>query len=227
MRAVAGQLFDAVVLGAGPAGVAAAVGLARLGHKVGLVSRARAPSVEGLSMRALNSLSRSGPWQRGRQRLRAGGATRLLGRATIHAWPGMSREAGRIRCSVDFRPAGQRGHSIDSTVRSFESTDNVWQVETTGGLVCGRTVLDARGRRARRSDRRGPLLVAWNTTYQTSERSAPGSAVAALDDGWCWVARTADGLLSLQFVGAAGEQLCSEAAGSRPRSARCLRLARF
>ena len=122
----------------------------------------------------------------------------------------LKRDVFDARLVSDLRGGGVT--PIDSTVRNFEITNNVWQVETTSGVVCGRTVLDARGRRARRSDRRGPLLVAWNTTYQTSERSAPGSAVAALDEGWCWIARTADGLLSLHFVGAAGEQLSSEAA---------------
>lgn len=212
MTAVAGQLFDVVVLGAGPAGAAAAAGLARLGHSVTLVSRTRAPSVEGLSMRALNSLTEAG--------LERAAASASEPAARLVYWAGqrsmrgqeclLKRDVFDARLVSDLRGGGVT--PIDSTVRNFEITNNVWQVETTSGVVCGRTVLDARGRRARRSDRRGPLLVAWNTTYQTSERSAPGSAVAALDEGWCWIARTADGLLSLQFVGAAGEQLSSEAA---------------
>src|SRR5262249_5376779 len=72
---------------------------------------------------------------------------------------------------------------------------------------------------ARRSDSRGPLLVAWSALYPESEVSEPGSAVAALEDGWCWFARTGDGAVALQFVGAASEHLSAQQIAARFRSA--------
>jgi flavin-dependent dehydrogenase len=108
---------------------------------------------------------------------------------------------------------------IDAAVRRVRFENGVWHAETSSGILSGRTVLDARGRRARRCDHRGPLLVAWNATCQSNERSAPGSAIAALDDGWCWFARTDDGLLSLQFVGAADEHASGQRFPARIQAA--------
>jgi flavin-dependent dehydrogenase len=94
-------------------------------------------------------------------------------------------------------------------------TDAAWRVDTEAGPFFARTILDARGRRARRSDVRGPRLVAWNQLFRSaaargSTRSncpgASASAVVALSDGWCWLARTRD-TLALQFVGSANRHL--------------------
>jgi flavin-dependent dehydrogenase len=92
---------------------------------------------------------------------------------------------------------------VDASVREVQLVNGVWRVATTEGPVAARTVLDARGRYARRSDHTGPPLVAWNVHRRSDMRAPAASAVAALEDGWCWVARSADGVLSLQFVGCA------------------------
>ncbi len=195
------QLFDAVVLGAGPAGATAAVGLARLGYSVALVSCPRSPSVEGLSARAVASLEEAGfpvdcvsaPASR---LVRWAGETSRRGRESV-----VRREALDDCLGESVRAHGVR--RIDSSVRGFQYWNEIWHVQTSSGPFRGRSVLDARGRRARRSDIRGPLLVAWSATFSSNEVALPGSAVAALEDGWCWFARTGDGTSSLQFVGAA------------------------
>jgi flavin-dependent dehydrogenase len=217
--AAADQLFDAVVLGAGPAGVAAALGLSRLGYSVAVVSRRCSSSVEGLSARALASLTEAGLGSAAKSASEP--ATRFV------YWAGKSSERGqesliqREQFDAHLRAAVQDTavNRMDGSIRRFHFTDDVWQVETTGGLIRGRTVLDARGRYARRSDCRGPLLVAWNVTQHSGERAAPGSAVAALDDGWCWLARTGEGLLALQFVGSANEPLSRQQLAERIRAA--------
>jgi flavin-dependent dehydrogenase len=208
--AVGEPLFDVVVLGAGPAGAAAALGLSRLGYSTGVVTRTRSSGVEGLSARALASLTEAG--------LGSAGACASEPAARVVHWAGQGSRRGQEslikRETFDIRlQASLQRDSVscmDASVRSFQFVNDVWRVETTRGLISGRMILDARGRFARRSDRRGPLLVAWNITQQTGERAAPGSAVAALDDGWCWLARTGDGLVSLQFVGSAGEPLSKQ-----------------
>jgi flavin-dependent dehydrogenase len=205
--AVADSLFDVVVLGAGPAGAAAALGLSRLGYSTAVLSRPRSSSVEGLSARALASLTEA--------ELRRAAACASEPAARVVSWAGQGSERGqeslikREQFDAGLQASLRHGavNWMDASIRSVQFVNDVWQVETTRGLISSRTVLDARGRYARRADRRGPLLVAWNITQQIGERAAPGSAVAALDDGWCWVARTGDGLLSLQFVGSASEPL--------------------
>ena len=52
---------DVAVLGAGPAGVATACALRRLGHTVTLFGRGRQRALEGVSVRALALLENYGP----------------------------------------------------------------------------------------------------------------------------------------------------------------------
>jgi flavin-dependent dehydrogenase len=217
--AVGERLFDVVVLGAGPAGAAAALGLSRLGYSTAVLSRTRSSSVEGLSARALASLTEAG--------LGSAAACASEPAARVVHWAGQGSEGGQEslikREQFDARLQASLQHGsvnwMEASIRSVQLMNDVWQVETTRGLISSRTVLDARGRYARRSDRRGPLLVAWNIIQQIDERAAPGSAVAALDDAWCWVARTGDGLLSLQFIGSASEPLSRQQLVLRIRAA--------
>src|SRR5262249_16819211 len=189
----AGPVFVVVLGGPAPAATTAALGLSRLGYRTAVVdggrsgiSRRRSSRIEGLSQRALASLSESG----------LGSCTECASEpaARLVYWAGQSSGRGQEflieREEVDARLQASVRNSavnwIDASVRSSQLVDEVWHIQTTRGSVCSRTVLDARGRYARRSDSRGPLLVAWNITRRCGGRGPRGSAVAALDDGWCW-----------------------------------------
>ncbi len=212
----ADQLFDAVVFGSGPAGATAALGLARLGFSVAVINRPRTPTVEGLSARALAGFREAGF----EVTCASGPSPRLVN------WAGQSSMRGQEslvrRDELDghlldvVRVNGPR--QIDATVKSVRLENETWHVETSRGCLRGRSVLDARGRRARRSDARGPLLVARSSTYRSEEGAAPASAVAALEDGWCWFARDAGGRVSLQFVGAAACRLSRQDLADRYRA---------
>jgi flavin-dependent dehydrogenase len=99
---------------------------------------------------------------------------------------------------------------MDAAVGGFQLLDERWQVRTTRGPMVARAILDARGRRARRSDSKGPPLTAWSIRYKSGTRGAPLSGVAALEHAWCWVARTNEGSVALQFVAASAQKLSRE-----------------
>jgi flavin-dependent dehydrogenase len=204
------QLFDVAVLGGGPAGVAAALGLSRLGYLTAVVSRTRPSGVEGLSPRALLSLREAGLGSAAECASEAG--TRVVWWAGEISERGqeylIEREPFEARLCDSLRTAPVNW--LEASVRSIHCASDAWEVDTTRGSIRSRVVLDARGRYARRSDCRGPLLVAWRVTQLSAGCSVPSSAVAALDDGWCWLARTGNGILSLQFVGSADKPLCRQ-----------------
>jgi flavin-dependent dehydrogenase len=216
---VAGRLFDVVVLGAGPAGAAAALGLAGKGFSTAVISRAASSGVQGLSARALVSLIEAG----------LGRAARCASEPARRnvSWAGKrsehNQEALIDRVSFDacLRAALQDCAicCMDASVRDIAFVDEGWQIETDRGLVRGRTLLDARGRYARRSDDRGPLLVSWSIVLQSGRQVPPRSALWALDDGWCWLAVTQRGLHSAQFVGSATKRLSHDLLAERVRLA--------
>lgn len=207
MTDAAGPLFDVVVLGAGPAGAAVARALAAKGFSIAIISKGVSSGVQGLSGRALTSLTEAG------FNAAADSASSPATRAVF--WAGQRSARGREglieRTSFDVRlHSAVRGRAvvwIDAAVSNVANAEEAWQVTTSRGPVRGRTLIDARGRFARRSDARGPLLVSWTVVLETGRQSAPQSAVAALDDGWCWIARTPGGILSAQFVGSATTRL--------------------
>jgi len=215
----ADELFDVVVLGAGPAGTAAALGTARLGYRTAIVTRPRSPAVEGLSARAFARLIGTGLERVAR--CASVPAARFVYWAGDRSLRGQESILRREDFDAQLRAAvvGSPVRWIDAAVRRVRLESHVWQVETSSGVLRGRAVLDARGRRARRCDQRGPLLVARNAICQTDERSAPRTAVVALDDGWCWFARTEDGLLYLQFIGAAAEHAACDGFATRIQAA--------
>jgi len=110
-------------------------------------------------------------------------------------------------------------YCLDAAARSTTFADDVWQVETSVGPIRGRTLLDARGRLARRSDARGPLLVSRSLILKSRQPLTAQSAIAALDDGWCWLAMTQSGVVCAQFVTSAKQQLDREQLAMRIRSA--------
>lgn len=222
---------DVVVLGAGPAGAAAALALAAKGFSTVVVSKGRATDVhaqssralvgpvQGLSSRALLALTEAGLAPAAR--CASGPAVRVV------FWSGERSEWGqeglieREVFDATLRSCLQSSSVcwMDAAARSVTLADDLWQVETSEGPVRGRTLLDARGRGARRSAERGPLLVSWSLSLKSDDCMTARTAIVALDDGWCWLAMTPGGTLHAQFVTSAKQQLDVEQLARRIQGA--------
>ena len=204
------RLFDVVVLGAGPAGSAAAVALAAKGFATVVVSKGVTTGIQGLSSRALVSLTETG--LASAAQCAAGPAARAVfwsGERSEHGQEGLvEREVFDARLQSCLRDSDVSW--VDAAARSVLCADELWQVETSEGPIRGRTLLDARGRCTRRSDARGPLLVSWSLNLKLDQPMTARTALVALDDGWCWLAMTHSGTVHAQFVTAASQQLDRE-----------------
>jgi flavin-dependent dehydrogenase len=192
-----------VVLGAGPAGAAVALGLRRLGYAVTLVSEwRRFTALEGVSIRVLEAL-------------RAAGLHQALADATLPSqrqvnWNGQ-QHAQNIEYLLD-RPSFDRGLRedlytagvvlIEGRVLAVQLSTSGHQVQIEGHEVLTADFLvEARGRQAPALGKglRGPETVSLLNRWQ----GAPGhtaSAVESLADGWAWMARRADGQCYWQWT---------------------------
>lgn len=185
-----------VVLGAGPAGAAVALGLQRLGYRVCVVSEwRRFEALEGVSQRVLDGLRHAG--------LSNALATAAAPSPRRVAWNGEDRVLNQ-ECLLD-RPRFDAAlredlraadvELIEARVRQVESSESGHRIALeSGALLDADFLVEARGRQAPLAGgrRRGPetlsLLLRW--------RQAAGpaaSAVESLVDGWSWMARLDDG----------------------------------
>ncbi|MDG9857618.1 lycopene cyclase family protein [Pseudomonas nitroreducens] len=188
-----------LILGAGPAGAAVALGLRRLGHPVTVISEwRRFAAVEGVSQRVLEGLRNAGL----RHALECAAPP---SQRRVH-WNGVE-SAQNIECILD-RPRFDAGlredmtqagvELIEAQVLAVEKDGAAWRVTLDDGrVVQGAFLVEARGRQAPLNQkgqkaRRGPetlsLLNRW--------RGEPGplaTAVESLPDGWAWMARLEDG----------------------------------
>ena len=204
------QTRDVAVLGAGPAGVAAAVGLAGLGYSIHLFAGPMRSGIEGASERTVQSLQRLGLKQ-------AAACLSVRGPRARH-WAGVESINGteylldRLPFDQSLRrdavAAGVELH--DAWVTWCNSTNDGWTVQSAGQPVAAfRAVVDARGRGARGLDDRGPALLALIQRF-TSEAREPGTAIVMGKERWCWFAQDGRGHLDMQMV-------CSPVrCGSRP-----------
>ncbi|AZD09492.1 Dehydrogenase [Pseudomonas chlororaphis] len=189
-----------LVLGAGPAGAAVALGLRRLGYAVALVSEwRRFPALEGVSLRVLEALRGAG-----------------LGRALEAALPASQRQvawngqshAQNVEYLLD-RPRFDRGLREDLREAGVELIEGrVLEVQSTASghrlRIEGQAerladfLVEARGRQAPAlskelgKGRRGPETLSLLNRWQGAPGTA-ASAVHSLEDGWAWMARQADG----------------------------------
>ncbi|WP_095148020.1 NAD(P)/FAD-dependent oxidoreductase [Pseudomonas sp. Irchel s3a18] len=189
-------MSDVLILGAGPAGSAVALGLRRMGYGVTLVSDwRRFAALEGVSQRVLEAL-------------RGAGLHQALADATLPSqrrvsWNGL-QHAQNIEYLLD-RPRFDQGlredlqragvELIEGRVLAVHSDASGHRVEVEGhGQQYSGFLVEARGRQAPAlgKGRRGPETVSLLNRWQ----GAPGStasAVQSLEDGWAWMARRADG----------------------------------
>ena len=188
-----------LILGAGPAGAAVALGLRRLGHPVTVISEwRRFAAVEGVSQRVLEGLRNAGlkhaldcaapPSQRRVQ------------------WNGVE-SAQNIECVLD-RPRFDAGlredlkqagvELIEAQVLAVAEDGAGWRVKLEGGRdVQGAFLVEARGRQAPLNQkgskaRRGPETLSLLNRWQ-GEPGPLATAVESLPDGWAWMARLEDG----------------------------------
>ncbi|MCV2218699.1 flavin-dependent monooxygenase QhpG [Thauera sp. Sel9] len=196
-----------VVIGAGPAGAAAAIGLARMGEPVTLVGEPRRfAAVEGVSARVLGALRGLGLEQ-------AMGAFAPPSPRRAQ-WNGTLSEANQE--SLVDRQLFDRGVLDDlerlgvrvvrghvAEVVSAPGRHEI-RVETAGGMrtLSADFIVEARGRAAPGGGLprvRGAETVSLLQYWQGPPGSAH-SAVQSCEDGWAWMAALADGRRYLQLT---------------------------
>ncbi|MBK5004304.1 flavin-dependent monooxygenase QhpG [Pseudomonas sp. S32] len=184
-----------LVLGAGPAGAATAIGLGRLGYPVTVVSEwRRFSAVEGVSQRVLEGLRHAGLG--GALNQAATSATRQVHWNGQHLQMNQEYLLDRQRFDHALRDdLLQAGITvIEGRARQIEH-DVSYQVHLDDGQVLEADFLvEARGRQAPlAADRlRGPETVSLLASWQGAP-GEPASAIESLDGGWAWMARLADG----------------------------------
>ncbi|QXH58766.1 flavin-dependent monooxygenase QhpG [Pseudomonas maumuensis] len=222
-----------VVLGAGPAGAATALGLRRLGYAVTVVSDwRRFAAIEGVSQRVLDGLRHAG--------LGAALAQATTSAARQVQWNGqqlrlnqeclLDRQRFDRALRDDLRRAGVE--VIEGRVREVLREGGHRVRLDDGQVLRGDFLVEARGRQAPLAEGRlrGPETVSLLNLWQ----GAPGpaaSAVESLADGWAWMARLADGRCYWQVTLDAGTaslpgkaQLAAYCAERRRASAQVLAL---
>lgn len=196
-----------LVLGAGPAGAAVALGLRRLGYEVSLIGEPRPfAAVEGISERVVEGLRNAGFEQ----------ALKVLPAPTprVVRWSGETSSANteRLVIRTDFDRgilADLEHHGVDlvaGRVRGTARDDDGYRVEVQTGdairTLRGVFLVEARGRAAPGAGLerlRGPETVSL-LQYWTGPAIAPRTAVQSCADGWAWMAATADGRRYLQLT---------------------------
>ena len=196
-------MTDIVILGAGPAGAAVALGLRRLGHDVTLISEwRRFAALEGVSVRVLDAL-------------RSAGLHQALTEATLPSQRQVSwndqHHAQNIEYLLD-RPLFDRGlredlrlagvELIEGRVLRVQSSADGHRIEIDGHEpLLAPFLVEARGRQAPAIGKglRGPETVSLLNRWQGTPGST-ASAVESLADGWAWMARRADGQCYWQWT---------------------------
>ncbi|MFV3369314.1 NAD(P)/FAD-dependent oxidoreductase [Pseudomonas sp. NY15435] len=188
-----------LILGAGPAGAAVALGLRRLGHCVIVISEwRRFAAVEGVSQRVLEALRNAGLNH-------ALSCAAPPSQRRVH-WNGVE-SAQNIECVLD-RPRFDAGlredlkhggvELIEAQVLGVAEDGSGWRVKLENGReVQGAFLVEARGRQAPLNQkgqkaRRGPETLSLLNRWQ-GEPGPLATAVESLADGWAWMARLEDG----------------------------------
>ena len=196
---------DVLVVGAGPAGLCAALRLQQLGYQVALVERcqpwranigeALTPGVAGI-LELLEATETIGT------------VPRLSGLPTRLIWSSPQPDTLPLPASADqlvvdrgafdhrlLQLVGARGGRcmVPAEVGSIAGTPGAWRIavreECATQLLRARLILDARGRGATAGTRRMPLapslLAIWAEMAQTG-RQTMATQVEAMPGGWLW-----------------------------------------
>ncbi len=191
---MSGPVADLLILGGGPAGCAAGMGLARLGYRVTLVTLPRRqPALEGLSERVVQALTSAGCER----------ALATLGPTVRRqaAWAGQASAANReVLVERSAFDAALQADAMAAGVmirqgRAGRLThgDAGWCADDG---VRGRFLIEARGRAASGRRRRGPATTALAGRL-TGVPACAASRLAAAASGWAWYATLGDGVAHL------------------------------
>ena len=193
------------ILGAGPAGVAAAIGLHRLGYQVELVGRPRRfASVEGVSARVVQALQQCGLTNASEVAANASVRTVTWNQQTNQQNQEWLLDRERFDQAL-WADAATLGVPVRiAAIESVTANDIGWHIELDEGQSLNADfIVEARGRSAPNSANaaRGPETISLVNRW----REAPGSrgsetSVHSLADGWVWGARTEDGLCYWQLT---------------------------
>lgn len=199
---------DVVVLGAGPAGAAVAIGLKRLGYRVVVVSKPRPfDSLEAVSDRVVAGMRAAGFDQ---------AVSRIAAASPRQAtWAGQTVAANteHLVQRSDFDQAllsDLANHGVDvlvGRVRRCEPVASEWQVtvETAEGHTSvqqAQFLVESRGRASPASAVpriKGPATVSLLQHWQ-GPPLAPRTGVESFSDGWAWLAARSDGRRYLQLT---------------------------
>lgn len=187
------------IMGAGPAAVATACGLRRLGHEVSLVGVCGNTAVEGISGRTLSLLRQWGL---------AAAADSVCGPGErLGGWAGRDLTGNREylvdRAQFDhalLSDAAAEGVTILSDrVIGYGYDRDRWRIRTRHASIDCRIVVDARGRRACKAARKGPDLIAVCQRFRVPQSAKVLTRIEAVPQGWCWLAANG-GMSWLQVV---------------------------
>lgn len=191
------------VLGAGPAGVMAALGLHRLGYPVQVISQwRRFDAIEGVSARVMQALAQQGLTHTLSMAVPAAEREVHWGEAPVVRNREFLIDRPQFDAALRADLAAGGVPLREARVRQLHPLDAGWDIELDdGSRIAASRVVDARGRQAPQSGaaQRGPetvsLLCRWRATP-----GAAASAVERRDDGWTWLARLPDGTCYWQWV---------------------------
>lgn len=197
-----------VVLGAGPAGGAVALGMVRLGYQVTVIAQPRPfDAVEGVSDRVIEGLRAAGFVE----------ALKDLAQPSARnaTWNGQSNSANTERLIdrqtldygiwQDLKNAGVE--LIDARIKAVSLDGPAVQVSETRGdaevqQITADFLVEARGRSAASAHLprvRGAETVSL-LQYWQGEACVPQSAAVSFEDGWAWMAMTDTGKRYLQLT---------------------------
>jgi flavin-dependent dehydrogenase len=182
------SVADIAILGAGPAAVAMGCGLRRLGHDCVLIGSSRNTAMEGMSERTLSLLRQNG--------LAATVETLRSPSERVGTWAGSALlgdgewVVGRAELDAALLiDALSNGVPVcNERALGYERLGPLWRVRTEVGELRCRVLADARGRRAQRSVRRGPELIAVCQRFQLRHAGEAFTRIEAAAQGWCWLA---------------------------------------
>lgn len=198
---------DVLVLGAGPAGCATALGLARLGYAVCIAGDwRRFNAIEGISARALQGLQQAGLIR----------TAAIASNPTLRVahWNGDERASNQEILLERRRLDGAlREDLADAEVPMLPASIRSWQAHASGHVVqldiSGEPhtlnagfVVEARGRLAptQAQGRKGPQTLGLLHAWQGSPVGQDYAGIESMEKGWAWMACLADGRRYWQYT---------------------------